>query len=128
MISSLSSLACKARGFDLRVHFKNTRETAHAIKGMNLRKAEQFLHDVIAKKQIVPFLRYNGGVGRKAQVCCVSRWAIIRNHAPEHNKIDPQFSCYVTVMTYYIHLCVCMMHTHSGMSLHDAHSQWYEFA
>lgn len=60
--------ACKARGFDLRVHFKNTRETAQAIKGMHLRKAIGYLHDVERKKQIVPFRRYNGGVGRKAQV------------------------------------------------------------
>ena len=60
--------ACKARGFDLRVHFKNTRETAQAIKGMHLRKAIGYLNDVKAKKQIVPFRRYNGGVGRKAQV------------------------------------------------------------
>ena len=61
-------IACKARGFDLRVHFKNTRETAQAIRGMHLRKAISFLCDVKAKKQIVPFRRYNGGVGRKAQV------------------------------------------------------------
>ena len=65
---SVSSTACKARGFDLRVHFKNTRETAQAIKGMHLRKAITYLNDVKAKKQIVPFRRYNGGVGRKAQV------------------------------------------------------------
>ena len=65
----VSSAACKARGFDLRVHFKNTRETAQAIKGMHLRKAINYLNDVKAKKQIVPFRRYNGGVGRKAQVC-----------------------------------------------------------
>lgn len=61
-------VACKARGFDLRVHFKNTRETAQAIKRMHLRKAVRYLNDVIAKKQIVPFRRYNGGIGRKAQV------------------------------------------------------------
>ena len=51
------------------MHFKNTRETAQAIKGMHLRKAINYLNDVKAKKQIVPFRRYNGGVGRKAQVC-----------------------------------------------------------
>lgn len=65
------STACKARGFDLRVHFKNTREAAQAIKGMHLRKAISYLNDVRDKKQIVPFRRYNGGVGRKAQVCCI---------------------------------------------------------
>ena len=35
---------------------------------MNLRKAIRYLKDVIAKKQIIPFRRFNGGVGRKAQV------------------------------------------------------------
>jgi len=59
--------ACKARGSDLRVHFKNTRETAAAIKGLSLKKAQRFLEDVIEQKQAVPFRRFNGGVGRCAQ-------------------------------------------------------------
>lgn len=60
--------SCKARGSNLRVHFKNTREAAQAIKHMHIRKANRYLKDVIAKKQIVPFRRFKGGVGRKAQV------------------------------------------------------------
>jgi len=60
--------SCKARGSNLRVHFKNTRETAQAIKRMPLRRAQRYLKNVIAKKEIVPFRRFNGGVGRKAQV------------------------------------------------------------
>ena len=60
--------ACRARGSDLRVHFKNTRETAQAIKHMHLKKALRYLRDVVNKKQIVPFRRFNGDVGRKAQV------------------------------------------------------------
>ena len=63
--------SCKARGSNLRVHFKNTHETAVAIKGMHIRKANKYLKDVVAKKQIIPFLRFNGGVGRKAQVCSI---------------------------------------------------------
>ncbi|CAJ0919069.1 unnamed protein product [Ranitomeya imitator] len=59
--------SCKARGSNLRVHFKNTRETAQAIKGMHIRKATKYLKDVTVKKQCVPFRRYNGGVGRCAQ-------------------------------------------------------------
>merc|ERR1711872_791404 len=59
--------SCKARGSYLRVHFKNTRETAMALKKMHIRKANRFLKDVIEKKQIVPFRRFSGGVGRKAQ-------------------------------------------------------------
>ena len=57
-----------ARGVDLRVHFKNTRETAAAIKGMTLTRAKSYLHHVIQKKEIVPFRRYSGKVGLKAQV------------------------------------------------------------
>merc|ERR1712071_172389 len=59
--------SCKARGSYLRVHFKNTRETAQAIKKMHIRKAYRYLKDVVAMKQIVPFRRFSGGVGRKAQ-------------------------------------------------------------
>merc|ERR1712198_559448 len=59
--------SCKARGSYLRVHFKNTRETAQAIKHMHVRKAVRFLKDVTVKKQCVPFRRFNATVGRKAQ-------------------------------------------------------------
>merc|ERR1711941_85309 len=72
--------SCKARGSYLRVHFKNTRETAQAIKKMHIRKANRYLKDVVAKKQIIPFRRFNGGVGRKAQAkahgCSQGRWPI----------------------------------------------------
>uniref|UniRef100_A0A2K5DKT7 Large ribosomal subunit protein uL22 n=1 Tax=Aotus nancymaae TaxID=37293 RepID=A0A2K5DKT7_AOTNA len=59
--------SCKSRGSNLRVHFKNTHETAQAIKGMHIRKATKYLKDVTLQKQYVPFRRYNGGVGRCAQ-------------------------------------------------------------
>uniref|UniRef100_F1N0W3 Large ribosomal subunit protein uL22 n=1 Tax=Bos taurus TaxID=9913 RepID=F1N0W3_BOVIN len=59
--------SCKSRGSNLRVHFKNTRETAQAIKGMYIRKATKYLKDVTLKKQCVPFRCYNGGVGSCAQ-------------------------------------------------------------
>eukprot|EP01088_Endostelium_zonatum_P003442 TRINITY_DN14653_c0_g1_i1.p1 TRINITY_DN14653_c0_g1~~TRINITY_DN14653_c0_g1_i1.p1 ORF type:complete len:198 (-),score=63.24 TRINITY_DN14653_c0_g1_i1:130-723(-) len=59
--------SCKAKGTSLRVHFKNTRETAKAISGFNLKKAQKFLEDVIQQKQAVPFRRFSGGVGRCAQ-------------------------------------------------------------
>jgi len=56
-----------AKGAYIRVHFKNTRETAMAIKGMGLKKAQAYLGDVVLHKQAVPFRRFNGGVGRCAQ-------------------------------------------------------------
>uniref|UniRef100_A0A5S6QUT7 Large ribosomal subunit protein uL22 n=1 Tax=Trichuris muris TaxID=70415 RepID=A0A5S6QUT7_TRIMR len=65
--------SCKARGSDLRVHFKNTRETARVLKNMTLRRAVTYLKNVIAKKEIVPFRRFKGGVGRKAQ-CKQWKW------------------------------------------------------
>merc|ERR1711936_1341818 len=59
--------SCKARGSNLRVHFKNTRETAQAIKGLHIRKATQYLKDVIDHKRCIPFRRFCGGIGRTAQ-------------------------------------------------------------
>ncbi|KAL3989808.1 ribosomal protein L22 [Acanthocheilonema viteae] len=62
-----STKSCKARGSDLRVHFKNTHETAQAIKHMPLKRAIRFLENVKEKKEIVPFRKFNHRVGRKAQ-------------------------------------------------------------
>jgi len=59
--------ACKARGSDMRVHFKNTRESAIAIRNMELNKAKKYLEDVLAHKRVIPFRRFCGGVGRTAQ-------------------------------------------------------------
>ncbi|KAJ3678275.1 hypothetical protein LUZ60_002078 [Juncus effusus] len=59
--------SAKAMGRDLRVHFKNTRETAFALRRMALIKAKRYLEDVIAHKQAIPFRRFCRGVGRTAQ-------------------------------------------------------------
>ncbi|RLM61812.1 60S ribosomal protein L17 [Panicum miliaceum] len=59
--------SAKAMGRDLRVHFKNTRETAFALRKLPLAKAKRYLEDVMAHKQAIPFRRYCGGVGRTAQ-------------------------------------------------------------
>lgn len=59
--------ACKACGSDLRVHFKNTRESAFALRNMELNKAKKYLEDVLAHKRIIPYRRFCGGVGRSAQ-------------------------------------------------------------
>ncbi|CAF4649198.1 unnamed protein product, partial [Rotaria magnacalcarata] len=34
---------------------------------MTLKRATRYLKNVVNKKEIVPFKRFNGGVGRKAQ-------------------------------------------------------------
>ena len=57
----------KAQGSNLRVHFKNTHATAHAIRGMRLKQAQAFLQRVLDHKDAVPFRRAVGGVGRTAQ-------------------------------------------------------------
>uniref|UniRef100_A0A7S3XCN7 60S ribosomal protein L17 n=1 Tax=Picocystis salinarum TaxID=88271 RepID=A0A7S3XCN7_9CHLO len=59
--------SAKARGSYLRVHFKNTREAAMAIKKMELTKAKSYLEAVLRKERAIPFRRFCGGVGRTAQ-------------------------------------------------------------
>lgn len=63
----VESKSAKARGSDLRVHFKNTRETVKTLKGMSVKKAFRYLRDVLARKRCVPFRRYARGCGRTAQ-------------------------------------------------------------
>lgn len=57
----------QARGSDLRVHFKNTREAAMAIRQMDLSKAKAYLEAVKKHQRVIPFHRFCGGVGRTAQ-------------------------------------------------------------
>ena len=52
-----STKSRKSRGSNLRVRFKNTRETAQAVKGMHLQKATKRLKDVTLQKQCMPFHR-----------------------------------------------------------------------
>lgn len=56
----------KTRGSHLRVHFKHCREIAHYTKGMNVNKALKILDDVLGFKATIPFVKYTGGIGRKA--------------------------------------------------------------
>ncbi|KAK2722996.1 large ribosomal subunit protein uL22-like [Artemia franciscana] len=72
--------SCKARGSNLRVHFKNTRETATAIRKMPLRRAMRFLKNVTEKQECVPFRRFKGGVGRCAQA---KQWKATQGRWPK---------------------------------------------
>ena len=74
--------SCKSRGLNLRVHFKNTRETAQAIKGMHIQKATKYLKDATLKKQCVPFRCYNGGVGGCAQA---KQWGWTQDRWPKES-------------------------------------------
>merc|ERR1712091_785922 len=62
-----STKSSKAKCTDLRVHFKNTRESAMAIKKMGLLQAKQYLEDVLEHKRCIVFRRFCGGVGRTAE-------------------------------------------------------------
>lgn len=57
----------KARGKDMRVHFKNTYEVAGAIRGMKLEKAQKYLQDVIEHKRCIPYRMFSATAGRTAQ-------------------------------------------------------------
>ncbi|KAL0231678.1 hypothetical protein GEMRC1_011082 [Eukaryota sp. GEM-RC1] len=70
----------KARGSYLRVSFKNTRETAAAIKGMSLEKAKRYLNDVLDHKRCIPFRRFNGHVGRTGQA---KEFGVVQGRWPE---------------------------------------------
>jgi len=59
--------SAKARASDLRISFKNMRETCMMLKGMQLETAQQYWKDVVAMKRCVVFRRFCGGVGRTAQ-------------------------------------------------------------
>ncbi|CAL1541071.1 unnamed protein product [Lymnaea stagnalis] len=72
--------SAKARGSYLRVHFKNTRETAQAIKHMHLKRANRFLKNVIGHKECVPFRRFSGGVGRCSQA---KQWRAVQGRWPK---------------------------------------------
>ena len=54
----MENKSAKARGSDLRVHFKNTRETVRTLAGMTVKKAFRYMRDVVAHKRCVPFRRY----------------------------------------------------------------------
>jgi len=51
----------------LRAHFKNTYETARAVKGLRLKKAIRYMEDVIDHRRCVPIRRHNSHVGRTGQ-------------------------------------------------------------
>lgn len=57
----------KSSAKDLRIHYKNTYETAKAVKGLTIPKAKAYLKDVLAQRRCVPYTKYYGGIGRTGQ-------------------------------------------------------------
>jgi large subunit ribosomal protein L17e len=68
----------RASGKDIRVHYKNTYETAKAIRGMTISNAKKYLNDVLAQRRCIPYTKYYGGIGRTGQASqfgkTVGRW------------------------------------------------------
>lgn len=71
---------CIARANDLRCHFKNTFETAKAVQGMLLHKAQAYLQQVLDHERCVPFTRYDGATGRTGQA---KEWGLTHGRWPE---------------------------------------------
>eukprot|EP00992_Anisonema_acinus_P009670 TRINITY_DN5874_c0_g1_i1.p1 TRINITY_DN5874_c0_g1~~TRINITY_DN5874_c0_g1_i1.p1 ORF type:complete len:165 (+),score=17.64 TRINITY_DN5874_c0_g1_i1:63-557(+) len=66
-VASNPSKTSLSRAWDIRCHYKNTRETTRALKGMKLKDAKRYLREVIAKRRCIPYRRHNGGVPRQRQ-------------------------------------------------------------
>lgn len=56
----------KSRGSHLRVHYKHCREITHFLKGMPVKKAQTYLERVLKFEAVIPFVKFTGGIGRKA--------------------------------------------------------------
>ena len=58
--------SCKSRVSNLHVHFKNTHETAQAIKGMHIQKATKYLQQFVnTMVELVGVPRPNSGAGHR---------------------------------------------------------------
>lgn len=67
-------IAAKAGADHIRVHYKHCREISNAIKGRSVKKAKEYLQNVLEYKDGIPFTKYTGGIGRhsvakKYKVC-----------------------------------------------------------
>jgi large subunit ribosomal protein L17e len=60
-------IAAKARADDVRVHFKNTYETARAVKGLKLKRAIRYMEEVLEHKQCIPYRRHTSHGSRASQ-------------------------------------------------------------
>ena len=80
----VASKAAHAKISNLKVHYKNTFNTANAIQGMELKKAQKYYRQVLAKTRCVPFKRYAGKVGRTAQA---KEWGQTKGRWPRKSVI-----------------------------------------
>merc|ERR1711862_864620 len=59
--------AVKAKGTDLIVSFKNTYNTARAVRNMTLHDAKAYLNACLERQRCIPMRKYCGSQGRHAQ-------------------------------------------------------------
>ncbi|TNV76072.1 hypothetical protein FGO68_gene3052 [Halteria grandinella] len=64
---AVETKSAKTKVADLRAHFKNTYETARAVKGLKLKRAIKYLEDVLEHRDCIPYRRFTGHVGRTTQ-------------------------------------------------------------
>ncbi|XP_030759864.1 60S ribosomal protein L17-like [Sitophilus oryzae] len=68
----------KAKASAIPVKYKNLVETANAVRGMTVQRAEAYLKNVLAHKECVPFKIFKGGIGKCAQAkqfrTIIGRW------------------------------------------------------
>lgn len=57
-----------ASGREMNISAKHAREICHAIKGMLIDDAKQFLEDVLVMKRSVPFKRHNKKIGHRSDL------------------------------------------------------------
>ena len=113
--------AAKARGNALRVHYKNTRETAACLKGMTIPRAKRFLKNVMKKKEIVPFRRHSGitvsytyATHLRIRMLLACVLTVCNTRANVHTTSDMKlFEERIRVIHIYIYIytvcvCVCM--------------------
>ncbi|HKU49891.1 MAG TPA: 50S ribosomal protein L22, partial [Nitrososphaera sp.] len=50
------------------ISHKHSREIAVAVKGKSIEKAREFLENVIARKEAVPYRRYNNEVAHRSNI------------------------------------------------------------
>ncbi|KAL3280539.1 hypothetical protein HHI36_003771 [Cryptolaemus montrouzieri] len=70
----------KAKASNLPVHFKNTVETANAVRGMTVARALAYLKNVLAHKECVPFKKFKSGIGKTAQA---NQFGVVNGRWPQ---------------------------------------------
>lgn len=65
---------CRAMGHELHISPRHAREICKAIKGMKINQAEEYLENVAALKQAVPFKRHNDSMGHRRGPMAAGRY------------------------------------------------------